>query len=326
MAFTTDELLRRVRLLAFLPDAGGPTDAELLEVADDELRTLVAARLAAAREEHWVKTEDVPIVAGVRRYRLLRRALGRIVRSVRLVEQSTQRVIDLHENSDAPTGSYVGASWAAGMNVYYWEDDFLVFPIQPPTGWSIRIRYLRRPSRLVPTSECAAIVRVSSTTEIVVSSVPAAWLATTGNYVDIVRGDAPFDLAYVDLVESGPLSGPTRMLLDASTPVAVADFVDRDDHPNDRVDYLCPRDCTCYPQLPEELHPVLVAAVARRALESVRDKEGAELARATFAERAKAASDIIEPRNEERSEPLGSRYSAMRGGSGGPGRRRWWPS
>ncbi len=323
MAFTTDELLRRVRLLAFLPDAGGPTDAELLEVANDELRTLVAARLAAAREEHWVKTEDVPIVAGVRRYRLLRRALGRIVRSVRLVEQSTQRVIDLHENSDAPTGSYVGASWAAGMNVYYWEDDFLVFPIQPPTGWSIRIRYLRRPSRLVKASECAAIEYAASTTSLHVTSSPATWPG--GYYLDIVRGDAPFDLSYVDLVLSGG-AGTTTINLVPDTPIVVADFVDLVTYPNDRADYLCPRDTTCYPQLPEELHPVLVAAVARRALEAVRDKEGAELARATLAERAKAASDIIEPRNEERSEPLGSRYSAMRGGSGGLGRRRWWPS
>jgi len=322
VAFTTDELLRRVRLLAFLPDAGGPTDAELLEVADDELRTLVAARLAAAREEHWVKTEDVPIVAGTTRYRLLRRALGRIVRSIRLVEQSTQRVIDLHETDAAITGSYGGVFWSAGTNVYYWEDDYLVFPIQPPTGWSIRIRYLRRPSRLVLTNACAPIQYPTSTTVLHVGSVPTAFVA--GYLVDVVRGDAPFDLPYVDRVVSGTTS--STITLDPSTPIATTDFVDLSTRPNDRADYACPRDCTCYPQLPEELHPVLVAAVARRALEAVRDKEGAELTRATLAERAKAASDIIEPRNEERSEPLVSRHSAMRGGSGGPGRRRWWPS
>lgn len=321
--FTSDELVEKVARLAFLPDAHEllvNSAAGLLAIADEEIETLISERVKSAREEHWSKFEDIALVPGTLRYRIPRRALGRAVRAISLVNLSNGQVSPLSEIDVAVASAIPGtSSFTVGNGVYYIEDDFIVFPLQPPSGYALRVRYLRRPSRLVPVSSAAAITKATDTTHITLATVPAA-LAAAVSYVDIVRGDAPFDLMYVDLrAKAISVPGDVQVL----DPIVVSDFVNLTTISNDRQDYLCLRDQTVYPQLPAELHPVLESAVVRRVMGAIRDTAGAEEAQATLQQRASSASAIIEPRNQDRSRPLVNRFSALRGGSAG---RRRWPS
>lgn len=296
------------------------TSAELLALGDDELVTLLTTLTKNAREELWVKYEDTALTSATR-YRIPRRASLRMLRAVSLVDSAGNE--SPLTGTDATTAAEGGLTWSwtgvgpARGPAYYLEDDFLVFLGTPPAGYSVRMRYLRRPSRLIAVASCAAIQKPGSTTILVLStSQPDAALAAS-MYVDIVRGDAPFDLMYVDRKVSA-YSASASITFDSSTPVVVADFVNRDTFTNDRVDYVCPRDRTCYPPLPIELHPVLVSATVRRVLEELRDP-GLEAAEQTLKKRLEGATSAVQPRVQTENKRLVN--TAAFGGGGFGGRR-----
>lgn len=307
MAYTTDDLVSAVRRLAYVPDASDITAAEILARADEEMSTIIADAVKAGREGFWLTSEDISFAASTTGYQIPRRALGRGVVGVGMV--NSDGVFFTIPQIDPVTG-WNGRTTSINSYCYSFQADKIVFPTQPPTsGYTLRVWYLRRPSRLVATTSAAAITKAASTTTLTVTGAPS-WMTalSTPLYVDIVRGDAGFDALYVDrqatLYSSGTLT--------VSPAITVADFVDTTAIANARVDYVCKRDETVYPTLPIEFHPVLEAATALRILESLKDTEGAQVCAATLAQRKRAAVDIVEPRNEEGSRPIIRTRSPLR--------------
>jgi len=306
MAYSTDDLVTAVRRLAYLPDASDITAAEILTRADEELVTIVADCMKSAREGFWLTHEDQALSPSVKSYPIPRRALGRGVVGVQMV---TSDGVAFTIPQIDPVVGWNGRTVTINSYCYSFQADNIVFPSPPPSGYSLRVQYMRETNRLVPTSSCAAIEYASSTTSLHVTGSPSTW--PVGYYLDIVRGDAPFDLSYVDLVLSGG-AGTTTILLDPATPIVTADFVDLSTYPNDRADYLCPRDTTCYPPLPIAYQPVLEAAVAAQVAESLKDSETADMLGRRLERRKRAAADITEPRNQEGSRPITRIRSPLR--------------
>lgn len=304
-AYSTDDLVAAVRRLAYLPDASDIDAAEILARADEEMTTLIADAVKAGREGFWLTQETQPLYSTVLSYQVPRRALGRGVVGVQMVNSDgtafTIPQID-------PVTGWNGRTTAITSYCYSFQADKIVFPTAPPSNYRLRVLYLRRPSKLVEVSEGAAIIEAKTTTVLYIGDAPTWMLALTGSpapkmYVDLIRGDASFDQLYVDqLATLYTASSPNTLTLVDS--IATTDFVDTQTISNDRVDYVCRRDETVYPTLPIELIPVLEAATAVRILESLRDAEGAEMAQATLVARKRAAVDIIEPRNQEGSRPI----------------------
>lgn len=316
-AFTSDDLVARIRREARLPDASDILASDLLALADEEILTLIGDRIKARRAEHWVVIEDHAVSQSVTNnvpltYDIPRRAFGRMLRSITMV---TAQGAELPMIEIDPAQGWQGVPVP---RTYYFQDDKIV--CAPLPGYTIRFRYLRRPSQLVAVSEGAAISSATNSTSIVVTNAPSWLTAFSGPFigpgpfptawVDVVRGDAPFSLSYFDLALSA-YSAPT-VTFDSSTPIDTADFVDLGAVTNARQDYLCDRDQTVYPQLPEEMIPVLVSACVRRVLEEIRDAEGAAIAQTTLLARQKAAQDIIAPRNEQGARKLVNRFSPLR--------------
>ena len=302
-AYSTTDFLTAVRRLAYLPDAGDIDATEILSRADDEMVTIIADAVKAGREGFWLTSEDITLLPDTRAYQMPRRALGRGVVGVQMVNsQGTAFTIPQID----PVTGWNGRTTAITSYCYSFQADKLVFPTAPPSNYLLRVLYLRRPSRLVEVSEGAAIVSAANSTQLAVTDVPT-WMAAINSdlpplYVDIIRGDASFDQPYVDLLAIDYNAGLGALTLGSDIDTAL--FVDTDAISNDRVDYVCKRDETVYPVLPLELIPVLEAAVSMRILESLKDAQGAEMMGATLMQRKRAAVDIIEPRNQEGSRPI----------------------
>lgn len=309
MAYSTDDLVTAVRRLAYLPDASDITAAEILERADEELTTIIADCMKSSREGFWLTHEDQALSPSTTSYQIPRRALGRGVVGVQMV--TSDGVAFTIPQIDPVTG-WNGRTVTINSYCYSFQADRIVFPSPPPSGYSLRVQYLRETNRLVPTSSCAAIVQPVSTTSLQLASVLTEWTTGTGYYVDIVRGDAPFDLSYVDLLTNGTATGPTRLTLAPGTPIVTTDFVSTEDNPNARVDYVCQRDTTCYPPLPIAYQPVLAVAVAAQIAESLKDTATAEDLGRRLERRRRAAADITEPRNQEGSRPITRTRSPLR--------------
>jgi hypothetical protein len=305
--FTSDALVEQVRDITSLPDAHWLTTAKLLEIADSEV--LVTARVKMQRGEQFLTSQDVALSPSTLRYRLPRRALGRAVHSIALVG-ANGGVTPLTE-IDAADASGVFGFGVTSSGDYYIEDDFIVFPVAPTSGSSLRVRYLRRLSRLVPLASAVLIRSAVSSTSFEIPP-DVSTVIPASSYVDIVRGDSPFDVMYADRLLTEQSSGAID--LDPTTPVVPSDFVDLTAIANDRQDYVCLRDETVYPQLPSEMHPALVSAVAQRVLEALGDQPGTARAEATLRARMQAATDLMAPRNQDRSRAIVNRFSALRGG------------
>jgi hypothetical protein len=211
------------------------------------------------------------------------------------------------------TGSTVASVY------FYVEDDELVLTTAPSTSAaSLRVRFYKRPPRMIAVSGGAAIFTAASATTLYFLVEPPSAVSSVGALVDIVRGDSPFPAMYEDLVVANYLGGATNDIV--FTTSIDPDEISTTGTDGARTDYLVPRDCTVYPPLPQELHPVLVSAVLRRAMEALRDREGVELAEASLRARREAAVNVLEPRNADRKPRLISRSGALRG-RGGP--LRW---
>ena len=305
MSSTTDDLVEDVRELAFLPDAGPTTSAVILRHADACMVGSLSALIKTARMEHWVTPDDVAGDGSTVRFRIPRRALDRAYRMVTIAD-STGRESPCFEVEP-------GSTWRDGRR-YYVEMDTLVFTAAPSVGYTVRVRNRRRSSKLVPVSECAAITNAPSTTSLTLATCPAAMVSETSRYFDVVRGDSPFDLLYTDLLAHSLAVGVVT--LSGTTPVVVADFVDLTVVGNARQDYLCLRDQTCYPPIPEALFPALVAGTAFSVLESLGDPRLPAVA-ATFKARSADALSLVSPRDDEGGVPIINRNSSLRSGSGG---------
>lgn len=319
MAWTSDDLVSQVRLEGWLPDADDLSSANILSLADAELQSIVSGRLKVAREEHWVVTSDVS--ASAQRIRLPRRCLGRAVRGVSLVDAAgTESPFSLIDPSEA--AMFGVASGTVVPDVGHFEDDELVFLATPASGYSIRFRYVRRPSQLVLASSCAAIQAPTSTTTFkLVAATPPATITTVAALWDVVRGDEPFSVLYEDRKTS---AWSTPDITFATTPIVVAEVSPAGNPapPGTRVDYACPRDQTCFPPLPTALFPVLVAATVLSIHTAQQNASRADLARARLAERIASARALMEPRTPKGA-PMVRHGSPLRVGRFGGGSRRF---
>lgn len=316
MAWTTADLLIAIRRSGFLPDAHDLSSSDLLALADEELSTILAELWKTAREEYRVKTVDLPITTGQKRYRIPRRALARTVRAVHFVDsQGFERQADEVPITEAWRFA-VPPAWVNNARYFFEGDEIVLLASPTVTEGFLRVRYYDRPPRLIETTGASAIDGATSPTTLDLSTAPPLAISTIGAFIDIVRGDSPFDTLYEDLATVSYIA-PILTVTPAIVPAQISDGVIE----GARVDYVCPRDTTVYPPIPQEMHAVLVKATIRSALEALGDVAGAQIAAQTLTRRENSARDLIQPRNADRKPAIISRSGPLRGRSGA---RAWW--
>lgn len=299
MAWTTDDLVSEVRLKAWLPDADDLSASDLLSFADDALRSLIAALVKTGREERWVERSTV---AAASRVAIPRRALGGALRTVHAVSPAG----DEHPFTFVtPAEAWMfGTPDSAGWG--YIEGDELVLLGTPPSGWSIRFRYLRRPSRLVPVSECrTATNQPAADTLSLASSTPAAW-QSTGAILDLVSGSEPHGPVVDDAAVLAYIN--PNLQFTAALPT-----VDISQVAGTEPDYVCLRDTTCLPPIPSSLRSALVWLTVGELHEAQKNVAQAQGARDRAAEHMGAARAVLEPRVASQTPAIVRRSGPLRG-------------
>jgi len=247
MPFDTTRLAQQVKLKGSLP-GGRFTDQELLDFAYDALLSEICPAVLAAREEYFVVTHDYALVAGQASYALPSRAMSGVIREVKLLRDTD--IIDLPRVAlDEIT------TVASGQpSRWYVQGNHIVLDPTPDTALTLRCWWYLRPSRLVPTAECAVITAVGASS--VTVAIPTGW--TAANTFDLIRGRAPYDLLRLDLAASSAAAGVITFTTSVPTTVSVGDYVALAGE-------------SCFPALPEEGHVALVQSTITAALESMGD-------------------------------------------------------
>lgn len=315
MAYTADDVERKVRRRCRIPDgASVMSPSEMREIMDDEIDARFVPFLRTLRGSEWgVTTRDTTIVADQAEYRIPAAATGGSLTSVSIVDSSGYgAAIPVMPIQDRDQWSAAGSAlWGRGA-CYVIQDAYLVLLPTPTTsdivGRLLRIRYQRRPNRLVATDTVAIVdVPADETT----ATVSQAGDITTGQEVDVIRATPGFDVLADDntvtisgsdyiLSEGTALHGPTAQTGSRWT----------------TGDYICPTGYTPVPQLPAELHTALATACMVQVFQALGDAQQMAIAREQLAMQMEAARLLLAPRVSTEARPIVNRR-------GGTRKRRW---
>lgn len=309
---TTEALLTRAKLYSFFPEStGGPplTDAEILQLADDELQDYVFPRVLAAGGEWRVRSYQQPLVASVSSYRVPARAHLSRLRDLLVVRSDGATISIPWIDPEALGTMYTSAQSSVMPARFYFQDGNVT--LWPATTTSpscdLLMKYYLRPGRLVPSSDCARITSISQTT---ISTV-LVWLigfsggsppffTSSGTYsVDFYKATGSFENVAID-VDAAWSATPFVTLPVAGndlTALAVGDYVSAAD--------------TCnIPQIPDGMHAWLARRVAVAILEQV-DPAAVDRAQAKADEIEGQIVSAIQPRMDGEPMPFVDPFSPL---------------
>jgi hypothetical protein len=256
--FDSTRFVDQVNIKGSLP-AGRFIDQEILDIAYDCLLSEIVPIVLLCREDFLATYVDVPIVANQAAYPIPSKALNGVLREVKIiagtqVKNLTKKIID--DIKDLSVGS--------PTSFYISGNDVNLYPAPGSAGETLRMYYFTRPSKLVPTIECARITGITLNDLSV--TIPATW--TTASVFDLVRGRAHFDVLASDMVASSVAGGIISMTTNVPTSLVVGDYITLTDE-------------TCFPFLPPEAHIALIQATVTACLESMGDPAAANAAAKT---------------------------------------------
>lgn len=278
-----------------------PSNQNLYEDEDfaasfsDCLSMRVIPSILRTREEYFVTSTDyafssLTTLSGDRlSLKLPSRAIANRIRLMQLIDASGNILADIprlhvEENNEfAFSDEFPFGYIFQGNNIIVNSD-------LNASGNQIRLHYFRRPSRLAEILRAGKITAINTMTgSITLDNVPSDWVA--GTLIDIQSGLAPFD-AKVDSASIIAVGSPS---ITVSTTVASAVAVG---------DYVCYEHESVIPQIPIELHPILVQFALATILKSLGDREGASMVMADLPKLEDELYEMLESRDDGSEQKL----------------------
>lgn len=296
--FTTSDLLTSIRIKAFLPPTGGAWSTDdLLRVASEAMDEVIVPAIMSCNEEYFVTQTDVALTANQQGYRVPSQAIGGKLRDVTYIDASgvgtSMNRIPLELiDSYAQAGSAYPQGWAPAFAVQ--RNQILVAPTPATTQGTMRLRYFRRPGRLVATSSAFALTGVAGT--VVSGAVPASF--TTALTYDFIQQASQFDWLYTDQSISALSPGVSITTSTALTGLTNGDWV--------AIAGESP-----VPQIPVEFHQCLAQAAAVKILEALAYLDKMQAAQAKLDASIRAAQMLITPRVDGEPQKIVNRNGTL---------------
>lgn len=305
MAYTSDDLISAVRMRCQLPSAtndGKFTDANILELAYEELLTNVLPEIRKARGNYYVKAADYAVASGVASYAIPSRAQGASLRDVTFINSDgTGFSLPELPLEDIDYYNTSGSTWWSTAFCYCIQNNSVVLRPEPTQEGTLRLRYYDRPGRLVVNSSAMQITSITpGVNTLLGGDVPATW--TTSNKFDILAASPTFDDYAESLTPAAVTPGAGGSIafpgaLDAS--IAVGDWVALETE-------------SPVVQLTVELQPVLASATCVRVLEALGDGGATQIAESLFQRQMRQAVAHIQPRNDGEQPRIINRRGPLR--------------
>lgn len=233
------------------------TDAVLLRELTDALTTKFERSVLDAKANYWIHPYDVALTSGQESYRLPPRAIGISKIEIAQPNPNTSGWVRLPQTSENNIDRFQTPKSAIDTP-QRWVlrgDEVILYPTPDNGGYTLRIWYYVRPSRLVPVQTTAGFVIAINQTapSLFVFSAPFGFnsdgtqiVLTAANPVDVIAPGAWHELK---LVSQLPLSvvGQT-WTFPAGTDLSDVKLGD----------VLRYEDNTDWPQIPEDYHRTLV--------------------------------------------------------------------
>lgn len=300
----TSLLLPRIRQGAYITDSHPTyTSAVLLSMADDLMVEDLLPDLHRRGSEYGVATYDQAIVAGTDTYRMPPRALFGVLRDVLVLDaQGVGRTLPWLELEQADL--YVNSGGAPYAGYVVQGETVRLLPEPTQSIETLRMRYLRRPGRLVApdassTEQPHTITANPTSTTITIGTHGF----DQGDLVDFVQATPPFDV----LAQDVPLTAVAATTITIGTAITTAVVGD----------YVSTAGESAVPCIPAELHPLLARAVAVQVLEESGSTERYVMAAQKLEAARERIMNMLAPRVRGTPQRLVNPYSTL-------GRQRAW--
>lgn len=263
--FDTTAMLEQIRNRGGLPANDARYSAsELLQVATTELRDYLFPMLVNARAEHGIYPYSTAVTAGTATYRMPHRSMGGALRDVVWMPAGGTPVYLPAKSSSDPL--VVAEAARTGPPLAYFVRNYQVVLVPTPhAAGTLSMPYYARPNRLIPTTQCAVVETVAEASTnylITVSGTPPVALQDAVP-VDVVRGTPGFETLVAATIPSYDNPSPgvhTYEIAQSLLPEAPV-----------QGDYLCLAGEAPVPQVPVEMHGLLIVRVALAAVEGTGD-------------------------------------------------------
>jgi hypothetical protein len=292
--YTTDIFVSDVRSAAMLPTTSTATftDADLLRFADREMQSKMIPLVMALQEAFWDFDATAALVqdsgAWSVGYRIPSRAIGGKLRQVVLLDENgTQHGVVRLSNDDVT--ARVPGFLVQGNLVYFYN------PWGNWNGLTVQMTYPLRPGTLVLPAAAGLITSINSAVEVSVSSVPVTFNGSAT--YDLIRGQPGFECQ--DVARAASITS-TEMTF-SSLPNGL-----------EAGDWIALGGQSPVPQIPVELHPLLVQRTVVKVLEAIGDREGMGAAQAKAQEIESDARTVLSPRVDGEAKCVTNRNSPFR--------------
>lgn len=252
------------------------TNAKLVLMLDDELKTRIVPFMMAIREEWYVTYREYTADGQTTVYPIPPDAVGQKLRQISTWDTPTNGVYKMCDNIprldpdslfDANFGFYV-----QGTNIVFYPN-----PIS--TQKLIRLYYVKRVDNLVETTAASLITNITGA-DITTSFTPPATFVP-GASVQIVSQNSPFRPVFTSTISN--VVGSTVTLANPITNASVGDW-------------LCLTGESVFPQIPIETIPLLCEAVVIKCLEALKDTDGMQAAMANYNQMELSVKATLSPR------------------------------
>jgi hypothetical protein len=300
--YTTTYLLASLKRRGMIPSTAGTlTDADFLEMANEELQGATVEALMSLSEEYLVTTKDETIVSGTAAYAIPTRAVDAVLRDVLISDGSSGGYRSLPRIEPEREEEYTNSGGVQGYKV---EGNYVVLIPSPTNSGTLRLKYPARPNRLVALTAVREITAINTGTKTVtVAAIPNTF--TTSATYDLVKGTPHFDSLAID--QSVTVASGTSITFTNTLPTSLAVG-----------DYVCLAGESPIPQVPVGAHQFLAHRVVFVVQEALGNVVAANRAEAS-AERIRVALQRkIQPRVPGSARIVINRYGP------GMGRGRLW--
>ncbi len=263
ITYNTESLVAAVKRKTQLPANSEATfsDQDIIDFANEELSSGVVPQLLSVRENYFAITKQVDLTLGKSQYEIPSRAIGQQIIDVWFYgTDGTRRVLTMIDYSQAPIYFYQNNLNGNPQAFSIIGNNIEVYPTPSTTSGYLMITYSVAPGLLVLSTACAQITAIDSTTgSITISPTPASLNFTSGVTVDFIRGKSGFNPISIEVPIISATTNDIVVSTSYITPLlAVGDWV--------AVTNQSP-----FPQIPAELHPILLQRTEVKLLEAMAD-------------------------------------------------------
>lgn len=299
-ALTSDAALTRIKARAQIPSTDPRlADSDILSMIDDVIVSEIGLDAYDADDGRWIHTaSDVALTANVAEYRIPARAWAGGVDTVSLITSDGDEIpLDYVDREEIPMWATVGWSPSLMGSPRYTilGDVIRLLPTPTDATYSLRVRYVRRPNRLVAVSSCALVSSVAGAAITATYPAGAGW--TSVDVIEGTHGAASLEDSVTVTLSGGATITRSSGTWSTSGAGAIA-----------AGDYVCSAGQSCVVQVPDVAIAFLIERVTGEVADVLGDTELARTRLALAEQKRKKLQQAIASRTKAapRAIPYGS--------------------